>query len=300
MRCGTSTLWEMLRQDPRIYLPQRKELHFFDNRDGDWDAGLSHYAQYFSGASAKQACGEITPSYLFIEEACARIHMTLPEVRLIAILRDPVARAWSHYCYNVQKGIEPLGFARALAREPQRLARGRLYDRIYYSYFARGQYAAQLARFEQNFGRDQMLVMFLDELKSQPNGAMARVLEHIGLDGAPLPDGYTLSQRNRTERFPRLRRFHGYAKRVEYDFAMKSPAWPRRLMRGAVRRANLLNWRSKPPRIPERLRERLMRAYEPADHELASWLGRSLPWRGEDIAGTVWAPSTAQGRTQEA
>ena len=94
-KAGTSWLVRMLQQHSDVFIPQKKELHFFNNRGGFFDRGVSAYAEHFAGARADQLCGESTPEYLYLDEARKRICELLPEVRLIyrarRLLRDDVA-----------------------------------------------------------------------------------------------------------------------------------------------------------------------------------------------------------------
>ena len=120
MKCGSTTLWQLLSKHPRIFFPDEKELHFFNARP-DRPLSASDYERCFASSDSDHLLGEATPNYLFDEDASVRIHRTIPEARLIAILRDPVMRAWSHYWHNVRRGREPLSFQRALAAEPERI-----------------------------------------------------------------------------------------------------------------------------------------------------------------------------------
>src|SRR3954453_12461513 len=118
--------------------------------------------------------GEASPSYLFHPLAPDRVARLLPDARLIALLRSPVERAFSHYQHEVALGREPLSFEEAIDREDERM-RGELEhmlrDPYYfshtwwnYTYVARGRYAEQLERWFADFPREQLLVLLTDEL----------------------------------------------------------------------------------------------------------------------------------------
>jgi hypothetical protein len=116
----------------------------------------------------------------------------LPHARLIALLRNPADRAFSHYQHEVALGREQLTFQEALASEDERM-RGEL-DRMLadpayfsyawwnYTYAARGRYAEQLERWFAVFPREQVLVLLTDELAADTAGAYRRTLEFLGVD----------------------------------------------------------------------------------------------------------------------
>ena len=123
----------------------------------------------------------------------------MPEARLIALLRDPVDRALSHYHHEVALGREPLTFEQAIEAEPER-TRGEeerlsrepdYFSHAWwdYTYLARGRYAEQLERWLAVFPREQLLVLASDELATEPGQTFARVLEFLGAPGHEL-DSY--------------------------------------------------------------------------------------------------------------
>src|SRR5680860_1100775 len=139
MRCGTTSLNAYLREHPEVSVGQPKEVHFFDQ---NYERGIDWYLQHFPGSDNSKAVGEATPAYLYYPEIAERIATTLPDVRILVLLRDPVDRAHSHYWHNRSVGREKLNFADAIASEPKRLDRSPEY-RARYSYVDRGRYGAQ-------------------------------------------------------------------------------------------------------------------------------------------------------------
>jgi hypothetical protein len=139
---------------------------------------------------ARGLVGEASPSYLFHPVGAERVKELLPEARLIALVRNPVDRAFSHYQHEVALGREPLSFEDALAAEDERL-RGEeermLADPSYfshawwnYTYRARGRYAEQLERWLAVFPRERLLVVPSEDLLDDPAKTHARVLEFLG------------------------------------------------------------------------------------------------------------------------
>jgi hypothetical protein len=185
-KAGTTALYEYLYRHPAISGPSWKEVSFFDRH---WWRGERWYRGHFP-RGARSRVGEASPSYLFHPEAPERVRSLLPEARLIAILRDPTDRAFSHYQHEVALGREPLPFEDALAQEEERtrgevermLADPRYFSHAWWNwtYRARGLYAEQLERFFAVFPREQVLVLLNEELDAAPVETYARVLEFLG------------------------------------------------------------------------------------------------------------------------
>ena len=185
-KCGTTSLHRYLGAHPGLYLPRRprrEELHFFDF-DENFAKGVDWYAAHFEQAGSRQKVGQTSPLYIYDERVPSRLANALPHARLIFLLRDPVARAYSHYWHQVKKGTEDLTFMEALAAEPGRLARD-YESRRQYSYVDRGRYARQLARFTRLFPRTQLLVLSTEALGSRPLQVLGRCFDFLGVD--PLP-----------------------------------------------------------------------------------------------------------------
>lgn len=180
-RCGTTSLYHWLAAHPRVRPATGKELQFFSLHH---DRGERWYRAHFPVRPSGVRSFEASPYYLFDPQAPARAAAMLPQARFVALIRDPVERAYSHYLHSVAYGVEPLSFADALAAEPERLATGGHEARRRYSYVARGRYAEQLSRWHAAAGRDRVLVVRTEELTSR----YADVLAFLGLDPAPAPD----------------------------------------------------------------------------------------------------------------
>ena len=103
-RAGTVSLFHHLREHPEIYLPFVKETDFFYK---DFDKGLDYYQKsFYSGWKDEKAVGDISPWYIYSEDAAKNIHQTIPEVKIIATLRDPIERTFSDYRGRVGRGDE--------------------------------------------------------------------------------------------------------------------------------------------------------------------------------------------------
>src|SRR6266487_1947701 len=103
-KAGTTSLYHYLREHPGIYMPPEKEAPFFTSKGSflrDWE---QFAADYFGAASVEQRWGKATPAYMADPRVAARIHSLMPRVLLIALLRNPVERAYSHYMMSVRRG----------------------------------------------------------------------------------------------------------------------------------------------------------------------------------------------------
>lgn len=182
-RGGTTSLHAYLSAHPKVRTPATKELHFVTDRyerGHDWYRG-----QFPRDLPPGTLTGEATPYALFHPLAAGRLRQVAPEAKLIALLRNPVDRAYSHYLFERARGDEPLEFAAALDAEPRRLAgeeaalaRCSTYvskPHKHASYVARGNYAPQLERWFAHFPREQMLVLRSEDFYGQTPATFARV-----------------------------------------------------------------------------------------------------------------------------
>jgi hypothetical protein len=198
-RCGSTSLYEYIARHPGVK-PSRvkKGTHYFDVNFGrGWSWYRSKYPVRPLGRQ-DWITGEASPYYMFHPLAPARIADRLPHARLIAVLREPVERAWSHYRYSVERGFEDLSFEEALDREPDRLAGEE--DRIrhdpsyqswshrHHTYLARGLYADNLAALDALFPPDRILVLQSEALFREPQATLGRIFEFLGLPPARIDD----------------------------------------------------------------------------------------------------------------
>jgi hypothetical protein len=196
---GTTSLEAYLREHPDVLPCSGKEVHYFDGRRYLW--GDAWYRRQFMNPRDLQSItrfrgrrligGEATPYYLYHPQVAERISRLTPNAKLIALLRDPVARAYSQYQHNVRYKKEPLSFAEALQREdaivPAEHARMTA-DPTYrseahhrYSYKLRGCYAEQVERYYRYFPRDQLLILRSEDLFARPQEIYDEALEFLGL-----------------------------------------------------------------------------------------------------------------------
>jgi len=192
-RCGTTSLYNYLIQHPNVTSASKKEIHYFDT---NYDKGNNWYKKHFTiteGSKRKEELitGEATPYYIFHPHAPYRVRKTLPGVKLIVMLRDPVERAFSHYKHHVKLKVEHLRFEEAIRVESERITDewGKtLQDKSYdsyalqmFSYLARGIYVDQLKRWFGHFPRKQFLVLQSEDFFDNPEKIFLQVLHFLGL-----------------------------------------------------------------------------------------------------------------------
>jgi hypothetical protein len=255
-KSGTTSLIHHLGAHPDVYV-RRDEIHYFDRHA---DRGIEWYRSQFDGVEKERAAGESTPDYMYFEDMPQLMAEQLPGVRLVAILRDPTDRAYSHYWHNRTRGWEPLSFGDALDAEPDRLKSSNRRMRARYSYQDRGYYVRQLEVIRQHFPSDDLRVVLLDDLRDDPRAVIRVLYRFLGVDDSVVPPNIgSVNNPFRVARWRRLRR----------PIA--------RLPMPARRLATRLNTRyvQYPPMDPGD-RGRLRRTFAEEVHELATWLGRDL------------------------
>ena len=195
-RSGTTTLHGVLSAHPQILMSSSKEPCFFALRVMNVDLSTPEAKKVWAGAvvdeaeyralfadgekSGVRARGECSPVYLPIGQTADSIARSITDVRLIAILRDPVERAISHHAHNVGLGVEAhTNFAAALAADDA--AGG-------WQYFRQGCYARMLSPYLWRFGSGQLLLVDYRRLFQEPEAAFARIWDHIGVDRIDLPE----------------------------------------------------------------------------------------------------------------
>src|SRR5215213_1565056 len=116
-RGGTTSLYRYLTEHPSIGAAYRKEVHFFDRH---FDKGMAWYLAHFPARGEFPIVGEASPFYLFHPAVPGRIHAAVPQARFIALLRNPIDRAYSQYHMKSRHDLETLSFEDALAQEGER------------------------------------------------------------------------------------------------------------------------------------------------------------------------------------
>jgi hypothetical protein len=211
-KAGTTALYAWLRRHPAVVGPSWKEVNYFDRR---YAKGDRWYRGNFPRARGATVVAEASTGYLFHPLAPERARALVPDVRLVALLRDPVSRAYSHYQHEVALGREPLSFEGAVDAEGGRMEgelERMLADPAYfsyawwnYTYLGRGLYAEQLQRWLDVFPEEQLLIVPNEDLAQRPAETYARVLAHVGAPAHDLGEYPRIYVRDYDELSPETR-----------------------------------------------------------------------------------------------
>jgi hypothetical protein len=300
-KAGTTSLFQHLRLHPEISLPPGKEWPYFSDDEvyaRGWSAYMRNLTRHDAFADPGRKWGTVTPQYMmggpYLSNGDAtesydertvpsRISECLPSVRLIAILRDPVERARSHHRMLVMRGDERRSFDDAIGEllHPDALERSRRRPGERLGYVTWGEYGRILAGYVDVFSREQILVVFTDELERAPAVLLSRIQEFIGVSADFEPDN--LGARYQAGAIDR-----GFSWRSPSSWmSPSSPFSPQGLGRAVGRNSGAQAvWHA----IPEDRQRRLRRPYERISRQAAVRNRRGSP--NDVSANTRPSPAT--------
>ena len=183
-KAGTTALMNLLGQHPDVVLPVVKEPHFFDN-EGFFmheEIPLEAYHTAFPFEGGEKLYGEGTPKTMFLKRCARRVYDYNPSMKLICILRDPVARAYSAWNMNHVRRMEERGFEELIAEEKDIIARQGLVQSGFNMYLSRGLYAVQIRNLLRLFPEEQLLFLRYDRYREDNLSVFREVCAFLGLD----------------------------------------------------------------------------------------------------------------------
>ncbi len=194
-KSGTTTLYEYLKSHPQVYMSDPKEPYFFAMEDkeinfhGPGDNAYAHreiinkleeYKALFEGVQDEIAIGEASAFYLYSKQAADKIKHYIPNVKLIAVLRNPVDRAYSSYKHMMRDMREEVSsFESALSAEARRIQEG--WYPIWH-YTQAGFYYDNLRYYYDLFPAENIRVYLNEDLRKDPSGVAASLFEFLGVD----------------------------------------------------------------------------------------------------------------------
>jgi hypothetical protein len=181
MKAGTTSLFAYLCQHAEVHGSIKKEVHYFDR---NFRRGELWYRRHFPVRPGGVVL-EGTPDYMFHRSSFERLRSTLPDAKIIVLLRNPVTRAYSHYHHSKTKGTESRPFEDCVHADIAWFRKyGALGDDSWqsndHSYVRRGIYGPQVRRILSAYG-DSALIMRSEDLFADPLASTNRALRFMGL-----------------------------------------------------------------------------------------------------------------------
>jgi hypothetical protein len=279
-KAGTTSLYHYLRQHPDVFMSPVKEPHYFSQVAPDPELRFIYahksvrdeasYQKLFRGANQEKAIGEASTSYLWDEKTPARIKAAVPAAKIIIMLREPAARAHSHYLNDVREGIEKRPFLQALEEDYARARKG---WGISHLYVELGLYAEQVRRYRASFSEKNVLVLFFEEFSADTELILRRVWDFLKLEAPRCGhDEYQVTH-------------NAYAapRSIVAQAILGTPVLRAmgRLLPNPLRRLGrdrILLRREKKPALDPRAHDFLREIYEPDRARLVEMVKRGLPW----------------------
>ncbi|MEN7538023.1 sulfotransferase family protein [Aurantiacibacter flavus] len=259
-KSASTWLQTQLQSDPAVYMPG-PELHYFSR---EYSQGDDWYLSQFSDEGVGKTVGEKSNSYLYEPDGAARIHRVLPHAKMIAQLRNPVDRAYSHYCMLFRRGDVGDDIDNYL--DPSKGEHPRI--------LGAGHYARHLQKYIDLFGREQLLILFYEGVKANPDQQMASVRSYLGLPSRPLAPSSRGKVKDKTVPVVPgpLRKRLAWMKPIARPLR-GTPAFE--ALRGSIARD------TEYPPLTEELKKRLYEYYAPSIEVLEGMSGQSLThWYG--------------------
>ena len=222
-KCGTTSLYDFINHHSGAIPAIRKEIFYFSN---DYELGTWWYRTHFplipqknflkKKLGHKVITGEACTAYIFYPLAIKRIKEIIPKAKFIAILRNPVDRAYSHYHHEVKRKAENLSFEQAISEENKRIEDEQNVNSVetnlkkshfeHHSYLHRGHYAEQLQRWFELFPKEQFLIITLEDLSIFQKKTMNTIFDFLGLPGYELKKVNNLNVGNYLKMKPTTRK----------------------------------------------------------------------------------------------
>jgi hypothetical protein len=302
-KSGTSSLYSYLGQHPDVYTSPIKGPCFFAfeegekvtvNGPGDQEVfnrhiitDLSKYRSLFDGVKKEKRYGEASVLYLYSPTAPVRIKRYIPDVKLVAILRNPVDRAFSSFSHLRRDGREVLeDFAGALKAEEARV--NAQWQHLWH-YTRLGFYHSQLSRYFEHFHPSQIAVYTYDEFRADPLKVVRELFSFLGLDDSFVP---SVSVWHNVSGDPKLRSLHSFLMKPNALKKIVKPFLPMSMRRNW--RAQALKWNTATGKsrlsaadrkyLVELYREDILKLQKLINRDLTHWLSES-PLRHETPQG---------------
>ena len=267
-RSGTTRLYEFLKQHPEVCMPRhRKEVHYFDRY---YHKGEAWYRSLFDGCKGKTA-GEITPAYIYNERCAERIYALLPDVKLVAALRNPIDRAYSQFKFTIREEQYKGSFTDFLEDHKDAMERG-LYHR-------------QISKYLEYFSPRNLKILLFEDMVANPIEEISEIFTFLGVDPSFTP--VAIEKKVNPSQIPRFHSLYVLGKKVTSKIHDHDLVWIiEGLKKIGMKRFFFSQARNKgsAPRLTQHEYIRLRQYYEEDVMKLSSFLNRDLKklWHMED------------------
>jgi Sulfotransferase domain len=285
-KCGTTSLHKYLQPHPEIYMLPEKEVPYFTNADYCEKGWEWYLKEFFAERTEGTLCGKSTPQYMTRTETPRKIYEQIPNVKLIALLRNPIERAYSQYRMNLKMETENRDFLEIIKEklQPEVLEREREAPQKTNAraYLVIGEYGRLLEEYYKVFPKEQLLVLFTEDLAANTKAVVKQVFSFLGVDSNFVPPNVE-------------KHYHvgGAKRRIPLDeqslakhflFQKFLLLLPRRARHAFARRFLFwyMIWNTRPDsgmsQLPREARAILSRFYKDDVRKLEELLGRKVPW----------------------
>ena len=262
-KCGTSSLYAILKKHPEVNMSDIKEINFF-SFDHKFSKGLSYYSNYFKTPAANhKITGEASPGYMNTPGITEKIYQNLPEVKIVIILRDPIKRGYSQYWDNRRHLKEHLSedeiIQEYLSTE---------YDTNSKGYFSRGVYIKYIKEYLKFFKRDKIHIMIFEDLIKNPKKELSQLYDFLDIDkSSPLL------------KLPKPSNSSTIWLNPIYNFLLKNPNFTKRIHNRERRLFFVGKKKAFKYELPSYKTIKILEGfYKPWNKELEDFLGRKLTW----------------------
>jgi Sulfotransferase family len=283
-KAGTTALNDALIQHPQVYMSPRKEPNFFalEGEPLNYAAGsvqtaylthcvtdLATYCDRFSQVRGEIAIGEASPLYLYDPQAPERIQHYIPDAKLIAILRDPIERAYSNFLHHIRDGLETTSdFLEAVDQEEDRIANRWWWG---FHYVKAGFYYEQLSRYFEQFGREQIKIYLYEDLSRDHLATVQDTFQFLGIDATFAPD---MSIRQNVTGIPKNRFLHSFLNQKHPVKRLFKSFFPDNFRKRMI--LQLKNQNLDKPRLSPEARKKLLTVFREDTLKLQDLIQRDL------------------------
>ena len=264
-KAGTTWLHYCLDAHPKIFVPKAKELHFFSypyvyQRGKDW------YESFFHSASSESVLGEVCPSYISFPNVAERIYKYNPNMKLIFVLRDPVQRAYSHYCMGMKIGRVSLDINQNLSNDSP--------------YVQLGLYYQQITRFKKVFPSEQIKIIIFDDIKVCPHQTLTEIYTFLQVNKDFVPTQTVLNPKNVSKSLPKYSKIYKLAKGIEQKLSNNSKVFKEVFtefrLKGYLDIFHQINCGNKYPQLSKEKKKSLAEFYSQDVDNLSQLLNKDL------------------------